>query len=1032
MGKRRNNLLDESDLDSSSNDSSADDDFEDGDLKAANELFRDPYQSKRAKKMRRDGKEDALYGVFGDEEEEENSRKSKKVDKRLHKTPLFVPSTSKDTLDPDVSAHESSIQGPGTQGGESDSSTSSGDESDQSDSEKHDEMENTAAMDEQDDPDMGNLNRPKLGLGAGLGLGASASNNDFRAMLSSGSTNPGLRRAGIGSKTTELDNQAINDSPMKGNSEAEDSPSLPRRSFLGASASESMQPIVQKKPLSRAEQQHFDKLASSKHSSMGLKMLEKMGWKSGTGLGAKGEGIVTPLESKVRPKGMGLSYEGFEERTKQAKEEDRRSGKIVDDDEDRKGRKVDRSQKETKVVREAWKAKPKAEKKKNKVIHRTYEDIISELADDPENAGLNSGLGEIIDLTGRKLPSLSTTLLHHSKGPTEESKEQRLPELMHNLALICDMGKGNLINLAKEGSAIKQKQEQLAKDRAKSAEMMKIKEEKLNNMKRIIAISSKIKATYLNILSIIKQDTQGAEICGMLEQFDESFNELLEFFQDDKRVEYDDMNLDEVAVSALAPILRRVWQNWDVLQQPNLSVAELKRFKKCFRLENNSNSSHQGNADDITSSMDFYYDKATRNPNVNRKMTAYESLIWNDWVPKIRSTVNSWDPVQCEDMIEVFVRWRPLLPQFVHDNFLDQLILPRLVSSIDSWRFRDRHSNSVSTNDEGAPSMALHLFVFPWLEHLGSYRNELVLQEVKLKLATWMKAWKFTAAEDSTKEQNMLQDLLVWKRDVFKRRDWDKLVLKNLVPNLAGYLKAHLIINPKQQDLKAFNTLLRWTTIITNREILDGLFSEFFVKWLETLWIWLVARTGNMDQIGAWSNWWKGVFPDHLNNEVPAIRVGFARGIEMMNQARSLSSLGLDLESKLEKPDLVARPLIDLSSSKDSQGRSGSKDKSRSKVTRRAGFEEVTFESIVEEEAALLNLILIPLGKSLESKGKYLYRVSREYQSNQKHSSGLVIYMEDDVVFVKTLSQDGTGAVDWEPMAVDEMLAKASALSKDD
>ncbi|KAH9818745.1 GC-rich sequence DNA-binding factor-like protein-domain-containing protein [Melampsora americana] len=1029
MGKRRNDLMDESDLDSSSNDSSDHEEFENNDLAAENELFQDPYQSKRSKKRKRHGKEDAVYGVFGVDDDEENFKKPIKVDKRLHKTPSFVPSNYQKPLDPDASGQDSSIQASGSQWVDPDSFTGSEDESGESESEKDDHIDDLADINEQDEKDTSNILRPKLGLGAGLGLGASASNNDFRAMLSSGSTNKGFKRAGIGSKTHELDDPAKNDSPIKENPEHEESPSLPRRSFLGASASDSGQPTIQKKPLSRAEQQHFAKLASSKQSSMGLKMLEKMGWKSGTGLGAKGEGIVTPLESKVRPKGMGLSYEGFEERTKQAKEEDRRSGKIVDDDEDSKGQKDVRSKKGTKVVREAWKAKPKTLKKKNKVIHRTYEDIISELANDPENAGLDSGLGEIIDLTGRKLPSLNTTLLHHSKGPTEESKAQRLPELMYNLALICDMGKGNLINLAKEGSAIKQKQEKLAKDRARSVEMMMIKEQKLNNMKKIIAISSKIKVTYLNILNIINQDTKGEEICGMLEQFDESFNELLEFLQDDQRVEYEDLNLDEIVVSALAPILRRVWQNWDVLQQPNLSVPELKRFKKCFRLEHDLKSSHRADSNVMTSSMDFDYENATRDINANRKMTAYESLIWNDWVPKIRSTVNSWNPFQCEEMIEVFIRWKSLLPQFVHDNFLDQLIVPRLVSSIDNWDFRDRHSNSVPTHVEGVRSMALHLFVFPWLEHLGSYRNELVLQEVKLKLATWMKAWKFTTVEDNDKEQKMIQDLLVWKRDVFKRRDWDKLVLKNLVPNLAGYLKAQLIINPRQQDLKAFNTLLRWTTIITNAEILNGLFSEFFVKWLETLWQWLVADTGKPDEIKAWSNWWKSVIPDHLNDEVPTIRLGFARGIDLMNQASSLSSL--DIKTKLAKPDLLTRPLIDLSSPQSRQGRSGLKTKS--KVKRQAGLgEEVTFISIVEEEALKLNLFIIQLGKSLESDGMYLYRVSREYQSKQKHSSGLVFYIKEDVVYVKPGPQDGIRVVDWEPMAVDEMLAKASALSKDE
>lgn len=401
----------------------------------------------------------------------------------------------------------------------------------------------------------------RMGLGARSGLGSSnlkpaASNDDFRAMLGSGSMSNSFQRAGLGSKPLPEETTTPYTDPPPEPPTDSNTPVPPRRSFLGAQVAE--EPIVVKKPLSKAEQQHFAKLATSKNSSMGLKMLEKMGWKSGTGLGAKGEGIVTPLESKLRPKGMGLSYEGFEERTKQAKEEDRRNGKIVEDEaEPGSQKKVSGSQKKVKPEREAWKSKPKSAKK-GKVIHKTYEEIISDLAETSGNVGVDSGLGEIIDLTGRKLPSLSTTLSHHSRGPTEEAKDQRLPELMHNLGLICDMAKGNLINLAKEGNAIKQKQDQLVKDQAKSEELIKIKRQKLENMRRIVTISAKTKETYLDILNIINHETKGEEICSMLDRFDESFNQLLQFFQDDRRSEYDSLKLDEIVVCALAPIVRYI------------------------------------------------------------------------------------------------------------------------------------------------------------------------------------------------------------------------------------------------------------------------------------------------------------------------------------------------------------------------------------------------------------------------------------------------------------------------------------------
>jgi tuftelin-interacting protein 11 len=59
--------------------------------------------------------------------------------------------------------------------------------------------------------------------------------------------------------------------------------------------------------ISAKEAQHFAQLASK--GDLGLRMLEKMGWKSGTGLGANQQGIVTPIGegTKMRKQGAGIS-----------------------------------------------------------------------------------------------------------------------------------------------------------------------------------------------------------------------------------------------------------------------------------------------------------------------------------------------------------------------------------------------------------------------------------------------------------------------------------------------------------------------------------------------------------------------------------------------------------------------------------------------------------------------------------------------------------------------------------------------------
>lgn len=177
-------------------------------------------------------------------------------------------------------------------------------------------------------------------------------------------------------------------------------------------------------PLPPQEQAHFRKIGGS----IGAQMLAKMGWQAGTGLGASGEGIVVPIESKLRPKNIGIAFKGFKEKTRTPAQE-------KEEAEDAEVRQV-REKKS-----EAWR---KPRKVKTKVEYKTYEEIVADAG--PEVA---------------PLPDVAIASWTPSTDAT------RIPEVRHNLRLITEACKTNLDGLAREAKALQERKRFIHQERTR-------------------------------------------------------------------------------------------------------------------------------------------------------------------------------------------------------------------------------------------------------------------------------------------------------------------------------------------------------------------------------------------------------------------------------------------------------------------------------------------------------------------------------------------------------------------------------------
>ncbi|KAH9930300.1 GC-rich sequence DNA-binding factor-like protein-domain-containing protein [Fomitopsis serialis] len=931
MARRKRQLLDDDDSSSVSDVDDHNDpnhDANDPDAREERELFEDPYKRKR---RRKDGKVDAIYGVFADDDEDEGfgGRRGGKTEKRRDwaKAPAFVSGEKVDmdkVTDADAEMKDAGADEEVGDGGPSSSDEEQADDAMQTDDSGPSKPPSPRVREEEEEEV-----RPRFG---GIGIGASTS--QAKSAFSGFKGGLGFSRGGIGSSertSTPPADAAPEPSPVPTTSK--DLPSAfggarAQRSFLRDGKSRSGTP----KPaptLSAAERQHFSKLGSS----FGAKMLEKMGWQAGTGLGASGEGIVTPVESKLRPKGMGLAFKGFGEKTAQAKAEARRRGEVVSDDEDKPATKLGRKAAKAREERaQAWK---KPRKAKTRIEHKTYEEIVAGAGQDAQPAGV----GQIIDATGATLREVSSLADVSMASWTPTSDPMRLPEVRHNLRLITEACKGDLDGLAKEAKALGERKKWIQAEDARLRKKVNEEAELISRLQQVNLVVDDINSQARDLASMYEPS---------LESFSANFEKLLGQYAN----EFDRYRLDEVIVAAIAPIVRRMLAQWHPLQDP---VA----FTSLFRLWRNAlkMATHEEKPQDNVS----VYGSSTvisPAPVVEKPMTPYESLLWNAWLPKVRSSINNeWSPDDPQPAVRLYEAWSAFLPPFIRDNFFDQLILPKVAKAVDGWNPR-------------ISKVPLQTLVFPWLPHVG-LRLDDVLGDARRKVKSLLRHWAVA--------EGMPGDLTVWK-DVFDVGDWDAMLLKYVVPKLGSRLREDFRVNPRNQDMGPLQDVMLWESLLSPMVLSRILETEFFPKWLDVLHVWLIQPNPSFDEVARWYSLWKGMFSENVQS-MPGIAQGFTRGLQLMNKA---IELGPNAPTQLPRPD--HRPPSPTPMVTGQQ---------KAPKMRPARTQEITFRSIVEDYASSHNLLFMPAGRVHEESRMPLFRVSPTADGK----GGLLVYIQDDAVW---------------------------------
>lgn len=675
-------------------------------------------------------------------------------------------------------------------------------------------------------------------------------------------------------------------------------------------------------PLPPQEQAHFRKIGGS----IGAQLLAKMGWQSGTGLGASGEGIVTPIESKLRPKNIGIAFKGFKEKTRtpaQEKEE-------AEAEMDAEARQV-REKKS-----EAWR---KPRKVKIKVEYKTYEEIVADAA--PEVA---------------PLPEVAIASWTPSTDPT------RIPEVRHNLRLITEACKTNLDGLAREAKALQDRKRFIAQESARLQKQVADESDCKswqNFLLRPWADSVTLVISRLQQVTLVVDEinAKSTELSSMYEANLDDFSPLFSTLLVEYPAEFGRYRLDEIVVAAIVPVVRRVVAQWNPLRDPFGLVSTFQTWKQALKV----------NAADPSAEL--------------APMTPYESLLWNIWLPKVRTCINNeWSPDDPAPAVKFYETWARFLPPFVRDNLLDQLILPKVSKAVSDWSPK-------------RTSVALHTLIFPWLPHLG-LRVEDVLDEARRKLRSSLRSW--------VPADGVPKDLNVW-REVYTKADWDAMLLKYIVPKLGSLLREEFRVNPRDQDMEPLKQVLPWSALLRPSIFAQLLETEFFPKWLDILHMWLTQPTVNFGEVAEWYSFWKKTFPEDVQN-MRGIARGFTRGLQLMNTA---IALGPDAPTRLERPDWRAELAATAA------GATAPKTAIPPK-TAPSRTQGITFRAIVEEYAAEHNLLFLPTGRAHEKSRMPLFRIS-----NASGKGGILVYVQDDAVW-------GPDGDEYRALTLEEMVLRVN------